>query len=359
MGVVFRHSAPPGLLAFALVFFGLAQLCSSQERKETEPSPSAVQKKAVQEKDAQPSTNKQEKKESPGKTAAPSKTGTTLGDEPVLITTDLISFNVTVTDIYGRFVSGLPKSAFTVVDEKVPQEITFFSDDDAPVSVGIVYDVSGSMSGEKIRRSREALAHFLETSHQQDEYFLIGFNQRVQLLLDKTRDSKAILDKLMFVNTHGTTAFYDACYVGVEKVQRGTHPKRALLVISDGQDNNSRYTFSDLRRQLKESDVIVYGIGIEGRNDGSLGMEGESILTELASVSGGKAFFPNTSAEMDDVFERIAVELRHQYAIGYKPTNFTADGKWHRIKVKIHPPRGLPHLSVRSKDGYYALTTPR
>jgi len=283
-------------------------------------------------------------------------------DKGVVITnTDLITFTVTVTDTYGRYVSGLGKNAFTVLDEKKPQEITFFSDDDAPVSVGVLFDVSGSMSGDKIKRAREALSKFIQTSHNSDEYFLIAFNSRAQLLLDKTRDGNAVLDKLTFVQTRNNTALYDACYLGVEKVQRGAHPKRALLLISDGQDNNSRYTFNELRRLLKESDVTLYGVGIlSGSDSGSqMGMEGQGILDELASVSGGKAFFPRSNAEMDDIFEQIALELRHQYSIGYKPVNFTNDGRWHKIKVKVTPPRGLPRLFVRSKEGYYAIPSSR
>jgi len=282
-------------------------------------------------------------------------------DGPVIVNTDLITFTVTVTDTYGRYVSGLGKNAFTVLDEKKPQEITFFSDDDAPVSVGVIFDVSGSMSGDKIKRARDALSKFVQTSHNSDEYFLITFNQRAQLLLDRTRDGNAVLDKLTFVQTRNNTALYDACYLGVEKVQRGAHPKRALLLISDGQDNNSRYTFSELRRLLKESDVVLYGVGILSGNDAGsqMGMEGQGILDELASVSGGKAFFPRSNAEMDDIFEQIALELRHQYSIGYKPVNFTNDGRWHKIKVKVTPPRGLPHLFVRAKEGYYALPSSR
>jgi len=290
------------------------------------------------------------------------KPGTELDQKGVVITnTDLITFTVTVTDTYGRYVSGLGKSAFTVLDEKKPQEITFFSDDDAPVSVGVLFDVSGSMGGDKIKRARDALSKFIQTSHNMDEYFLIAFNSRAQLLLDKTRDGNAVLDKLTFVQTRNNTALYDACYLGVEKVQRGAHPKRALLLISDGQDNNSRYTFNELRRLLKESDVTLYGIGILSGSDAgsSMGMEGQGILDELASVSGGKAFFPRSNAEMDDIFEQIALELRHQYSIGYKPTNFMNDGRWHKIKVKVTPPRGLPRLFVRSKEGYYAVPNAR
>ena len=289
------------------------------------------------------------------------KSTSDFGQGPVITNTDLITVTVTVTDTYGRYVSGLGKGAFTILDEKKPQEITYFSDDDSPVSVGVIFDVSGSMGGDKIKRARDALSKFIQTSHNMDEYFLIAFNSRAQLLLDKTRDGNQVLDKLTFVQTRNNTALYDACYLGVEKVQRGAHPKRALLLISDGQDNNSRYTFGELRRLLKESDVTLYGIGILSGSDAgsSMGMEGQGILDELASVSGGKAFFPRSNAEMDDIFEQIALELRHQYSIGYKPVNFTNDGRWHKIKVRVTPPRGLPRLFVRSKEGYYAVPSSR
>ncbi|HZI88373.1 MAG TPA: VWA domain-containing protein [Pyrinomonadaceae bacterium] len=300
------------------------------------------------------------KTDAAGNPSPQQKMGTEL-DGPVIVNTDLITLTVTVTDTYGRYVSGLSKKAFTILDEKQPQEITYFSDDDSPVSVGVIFDVSGSMSGEKIKNAREALSKFIQTSHNSDEYFLIAFNSRAQLLLDRTRDGNAVLDKLTFVQTKNNTALYDACYLGVEKVQRGLHPKRALLLISDGQDNNSRYTFNELRRLLKESDVVLYGVGIlSGGDSGSaLGMEGQGILDELASVSGGKAFFPRSALEMDDIFEQIALELRHQYSIGYKPSNFSNDGKWRKIKVKVTPPRGLPRLFVRSKEGYYAIPNSR
>jgi Ca-activated chloride channel homolog len=279
-----------------------------------------------------------------------------VSNEPVLVNTDLISFNVTVTDIYGRFVSGLSKKAFAVYDDKEAEDITFFSDDDAPLSIGVVFDLTGSMSGEKVNRAKEALSHFFETSLDKDEYFLITLQSgRAFLTMDRTRDSKTILEKLTFVQTKGNTAFYDGVYLAAERVQHGTYPKRAVLVISDGQDNNSRYTFNDLRKMLKESDVAIYSVGIEETGNGSLAMEGSGILDEISGVSGGKAFFPRTNAEMDDIFEQIALELRHQYAIGYRPKEFKPDGRWHHIKVKVIPPRGLPRLFVRNKEGYFAL----
>jgi Ca-activated chloride channel family protein len=282
-------------------------------------------------------------------------------DKPEIIHADLITMTVTVTDTYGRFVTGLGKNAFTLFDDKSQQEITFFSDEDAPVSLGVVFDVSGSMGGDKINKAREALAKFIDTSHARDEYFLIGFNQRAQLLLDRTRDSDSLMQKLTFVQTKGQTALYDACYLGVERVSRiGAHKKRAILLISDGQDNSSRYTFKELTRLLKESDVIIYAVGIvDGHDDSQLGYGGRAILEELAGVSGGKAFFPSTSAEMNDTFERIALELRTQYSIGYRPTNFANDGKWHKLKIKVQPPRGFPRLFVRGREGYFANATPR
>ena len=280
--------------------------------------------------------------------------------EPVIVHTDLVTLTVTVTDTYGRFVTGLGQNAFSITDDKTPQQITFFSDEDAPVSLGIVFDVSGSMSGDKIAKAREALAKFIDTSHSRDEYFLIGFNNRAQLLLDKTRNSDSLLDKLTYVQTKGQTALYDATYLGVERVSRGTHTKRAILLISDGQDNSSRYTFTELRRLLKESDVIIYAVGIvDGHDDSALGYTGRAILEELSGVSGGKAFFPSTSAEMNDTFERIALELRTQYSIGYRPTSFANDGRWHKLKIKVQPPRGFPRLFVRGREGYFASATPK
>ncbi|HXG83834.1 MAG TPA: VWA domain-containing protein [Pyrinomonadaceae bacterium] len=276
--------------------------------------------------------------------------------KPISVKTDLVTMTLTVTDLYGRFVSGLSKDAFKVFDNNQEQEITFFSDTDAPISIGILFDVSGSMSGEKIAKSRKALERFIGTSHPSDEYFLIAFNSRAQLLLDRTRDGESVLQKLTLVEPKSNTALYDACYLGIERVTSGTRQKKALLIISDGQDNASRYSFNEVRRLMKESDVTVYAVGIMGGGDSgsALGMQGQSFLDELTSVTGGKSFYPQTDVELDEIFERIALELRHQYSIGFTPNDFTPDGKWHKTKVKVNPPRGLPRLTVRSREGYYA-----
>ena len=277
-------------------------------------------------------------------------------DRPVKVKTDLVTLTLTVTDQYGRYVSGLDKNAFSIKDNNEPQDIQFFSDSDAPVSVGILFDVSGSMAGEKILKARQALSRFILTSHPSDEYFLIAFNSRAQLLLDRTRDGDAVLQKLSLVQPSKNTALYDAVYLGVERVTRGSHEKKALLIISDGQDNSSRYNFNEVRRLIKESDVVTYAVGILGNSDSSslLGMQGQAFLDEMTSVTGGKSFYPQSDVEMDEIFERIALELRHQYSLGYIPKDFRPDGKWRRVKVKVKPPRGLPRLSVRGRDGYYA-----
>lgn len=275
-------------------------------------------------------------------------------DDDVRLTRDAVTVHVTVSDPYGRFVTGLEKSHFEIYDDKLKQEIEFFSDDDVPVTLGIVYDVSGSMTT-KLQRSMYALRRFVETSHNDDEFFLVGFNQRAQLVRDFSTSGESVVNSLTLVTPQGKTALYDAAYLGVEKAKQGRHTKRALLVISDGQDNSSRYTFNELRTLVKEADVQLYSIGVLDVSDGTLGLAGQAILEELSRVTGGRAFFPQSDEELVDVCTQIALELRHQYSIGYYPTTNIRDGRWHKIKVKVDPPAGLPRLSVRAKEGYFGL----
>lgn len=296
-----------------------------------------------------------------------SQAGEAAGDERIVVETNLVSLTVTVTDKNGRHVPDLDRTAFSITDEKVPQEISYFSDDDAPASVGVIFDASRSMYGVKLRHAREALSRFIRTSHESDEYFLIAFNSRAQLLLDKTSDGRAVLDQLTRVETEGYTALYDAVNLGLAQMKTGAHRKRVLLVISDGEDNYSRCTYKELKKFLQESDVVIYSIGI--LDDDYLMLpyfipnpsmtKGRSNLDGLSKVSGGQAFFPSSPAEMDEAFERIAVELRHQYSIGFRPSNFKNDGVWHRVRVKVTPPQGQPRLFVRSREGYYARADPK
>ncbi len=278
-------------------------------------------------------------------------------DETLNINTDLITFNVSVSDNYGRAVAGLKKKDFNIFDNGNGQEIHFFGDEDTPASIGIIFDTSGSMSENKINQAKEALANFIQTSHPRDEFFLIDFNSRTEVLLDRTRDSDSILRKFTYVEPKGNTALFDAVYLGLEKVMNGSHPKKIILVISDGEDNNSRYTYKELRQRLIETDVTIYAIGVGGLLSSGKGrLSGRDTLSELSSTSGGKAFFPKGSVEMNEAFERMALEIRHLYSISYYPSSFIADGKWHRLRVKVNFPLGTPRLTVRNRAGYYAGT---
>ncbi len=355
-----RISTPSVVIALALFF------CFIAVRVEQ-----AAQQESQQNKSADKTSNSQspEQKKEPTPTPAPATTGkqsplqqiqSQFGDQQgqgtFIERTDLVSLPVTVTDTYNRLVTGLDKRHFEVFEDKVKQDISFFSDDDAPLSLGIVFDVSGSMKG-KLDRARESLKAFVQTSHNDDDFFLIGFNQRANLLAEFT-DGDSLTNKLTLVDTTGQTALYDAVYLGIEKVKQGRHNRHALLLISDGQDNSSRYTYGELRKQLKEAGVQIYCIGIVelgGGAGGSLDMQGQAILEEISQVTGGKAFFPRSAAELEDATTRIALELRHQYSIGYNPTNVKRDGQWHKIKVSVKGPKGLSNLRVQHKEGYYAV----
>jgi Ca-activated chloride channel family protein len=285
-----------------------------------------------------------------------SRSGETLIKEQ----TQVVTLAVTVTDPYHRLVAGLEKQNFEIYEDKVKQQVEYFSCDDVPASIGVVFDLSGSMKG-KVGRAREALKAFIETSHDDDDVFLIGFNQRAELITDFA-DGGTILSHLTLTNPKGQTALYDAAYLGVEKVKQGRHAKRVLLLISDGQDNSSRYSYSELRKLLKEADVQIYCIGIVeigGGAGSAFDLQGQSLLEEIARVTGGKAFFPRSGVELEDITTRIALELRHQYSLGYVSTNEQNDGKWRKIKVRVNPPRGIPQLSVRAKEGYYAVPLSR
>lgn len=281
---------------------------------------------------------------------APVRTG---GEGPVIVNTDLVSITVAVTDRGGRHFNGLDKDAFSLYDDNVLQEISFFSDADTPISFAIIFDTSGSMSGDKIMRASEALAGFVETTHREDEYFLISFSDRARLLLDGTGDADAVLNKFTYAQPHGETALYDATYLGIEKVTGGTRARRAVLLITDGNDTCSRYTFKELRRSLQEADAILYAVGILGTSRFEARV-GRRALKELASVSGGQAFFPNDAAALNEAFERIALDLRSQYSIGYRPTDLTRKVKWHRLKINVTSLNRPQRLLVRNREGFYA-----
>lgn len=273
--------------------------------------------------------------------------------ESIAINTQLVSLQVSVTDKEGRFIAGLEPDRFAIYEDGVRQEISYFSDQDTPATIGIVLDVSGSMTDEKIRHAREALARFIQTSHEEDEYFLVGFNDHAQTLLAGVRGTEALLARVAAIKPQGNTALYDAVALGLAQVAYGHFSKRALLVISDGEDNHSRLDFGQVRKRLREADVTIYTILIGPLLPRS---SGGAIMQNLASASGGKSYFPSNAEKMSEAFEQIALELRSQYSVGYVPTNLSADGRWRRIKIKVTLPDALPRLIVRSRKGYFAIT---
>jgi len=271
-------------------------------------------------------------------------------DGHITISTELVSLTVTVMDKRGRYASGLERDSFTVYEDEVQQEIGFFSNLDSPASIGVIFDVSSSMSGEKMSRSKMALARFIQTSHPEDEYSLITFNDSAHLLFDRERDGGTLLSQFSGASPDGNTALYDAVALGIETLARSRYTKRALIVISDGEDNRSRSTFNEIKRRMQESGVTAYTIVIGPLLPRS---NGRVVMNQLAAVSGGKSFFPNNLAGLSESFEQIALELRHQYSIGYVPANITNDGRWRRLKVIVTPPAESPRLIVRSRKGYY------
>jgi len=261
---------------------------------------------------------------------------------------------VTITDPLNRLVTGLDKENFTIFQDKDKQVIQNFSSEDAPVSIGIIFDMSGSM-GSKIERAREAVSEFLKTANPQDEFFLITFADEPEQLSDFSESVPDLESRLIFTAPKGRTALLDAIYLGVHKMRNAKYAKKALLIISDGGDNHSRYTEGEIRSLVKESDVMIYAIGIYDHNfptdEERLGPQ---LLSDIAETTGGRAFTIDNPNDLADVATKIGIELRNQYVLGYRPSNPTHDGKWHRIKVKLIPPKGLPPLRVYAKTGYYA-----
>jgi len=263
---------------------------------------------------------------------------------------ETVFVKVSVTDPLNRYVTGLEKEHFKIYEDNVEQAITHFSQQSAPISAGIIFDVSASMKdNNNIRKAKNAIARFLESGNPEDENFLITFNNKANLAQDFTDQSTSLQNEAAFQKPGGTTALYDAVYMGLDKIKEGRREKKALIIITDGEDNSSRYSAGEVREFAKEMDVQVYAIGEEG----TLGT-GRFEIQNIVNLTGGRAFFPNNFGELDYYIDLIHAELRSQYVLGYNPTNKTHDGKWRRIKVKLDAPQGLPKLIVKAKEGYNA-----
>ncbi len=277
--------------------------------------------------------------------------------EVIKVDVEMALINVTVTDPTGRMVTGLDREHFLVKEDKKQQVIAQFGAEDAPLSLAVVFDASGSM-GYKMTKAREAVAQFFKTVNPEDEFFLVQFNNRPELVTSFTTSLEDIQSRLTFVRSKGRTALLDAIYLALNEMKSAKNNQKALLVISDGGDNSSRYTPREIKRIVRESDVQIYAIGIyepystRGRTPEEAA--GPSLLTEIAESTGGRQFAVQNVNELPDIAEKIGIELRNQYVIGYIPENSQRDGKWRRVKVEIKKIRGMPELRAYYRNGYYA-----
>jgi Ca-activated chloride channel family protein len=267
---------------------------------------------------------------------------------------DMVLVPITVTDPMNRLVTGLEKEDFNIFENNGEQKIATFASEDAPVSIGIVFDLSGSMTS-KLIRARESILQFIKTANPEDEFFVIGFNDRPELIEDFTNSVEDIEARLATVRSGHRTALLDAIYFGVEKMKEARHQRKALLVVSDGGDNRSRYTEGEVRAQVRESDTEIYSIGIfDAYAATPEERTGPQLLNDLSEETGGRLYRVDDLSEMGDIAEKISTELRNQYVIGYTPKDLHRDGKWRKVKVKLNPPPGLPPLTVHARTGYYA-----
>lgn len=266
--------------------------------------------------------------------------------DKIVLNTRLVNLTVSVNDKLGRFVAGLSKEDFEIFDDNIKQDIAFFSDDDAPISLGIVYDVSGSM-GDFSSRSLSMLRYFFDNSHKEDEFYAYSFNNRVQMVQDFTSLPEALLNRVTFIKAEGSTALFDATYAAVEKVREGRHHKKVILIFSDGEENSSRYSGRELQNLLRENDVQIYAIGMSEISSGA------GTLKFIAEPTGGQALFPFDYASAEVVYTRLALMLRRQYVIGFYPSNVTSGTTWHKLHVRIKAPKQLGKLKLSYKNGYW------
>ena len=259
----------------------------------------------------------------------------------------------------NRFVLGLGRQDFRVLEDGREQQVKQFSDEDAPLSVGLLVDTSGSM-GPKIETSRKAVAQFLKTMNAQDEAFLIEFSDRADVAVPFTRNANELQSKLVSVEPQGLTALLDAVHLGIREMKKAKNPRKALLIISDGGDNNSRYTATEIKDLVREADVQIYAMGEFEPFDffglTAAELSGPHLLSELAEQTGGHAFAASRPSDLPGIATRIGIELRNQYVLAYYPLNHERNGKFRKVEVKLEQPKGLPLLKAHWRPGYYAPT---
>jgi VWFA-related protein len=274
----------------------------------------------------------------------------------IRINVDLKLIPVTVTDARARAITGLQKNNFKLFEDKTEQVISHFASEDEPVSIGLLFDSSGSM-GPKLSRSREAVSEFLKAANPQDEFFLVLFSDRARLATGFTTNADEITRRLDVTESKGRTAMFDGVHLALHQIKEARYSRKAILIISDGGDNHSRYTFGSIMSELREADVQVYSIGIleplVRRNSLEI-VSGPTLLDQIAQATGGRLFEANNPVDLREAASRIGTALRNQYLLGYLPANSSPVGKYHRLEVRIERPKGFPPLRVSFPSGYYA-----
>jgi VWFA-related protein len=270
---------------------------------------------------------------------------------------NLVLIPVSVTDTLNRFVLGLRKQDFHLFDDGVEQSIAHLSGEDVPLSVGLAFDISGSMDY-KLTTSREAAKLFLKALNPEDEAFLVEFNDTVKLSSAFSTGGQQIGTALDNVQPGGLTALLDAVKFSFSEMKNAKNARKAILVISDGGDNHSTYTAAQIEALVRQADVEVYAIGVfDPLMTFTLTPEeisGPRLLSEIASQTGGRAFAAAVAGDLPSVAARVAIELRNQYVLGYYPSNRARDGKYHTVEVKVPQPAGMPSLKAHWRQGYYA-----
>jgi Ca-activated chloride channel family protein len=273
------------------------------------------------------------------------------------VDSNLVLIPVLVTDAADRPVTGLERQHFRILDDRTEQVISHFTAEDIPVSIGLVFDSSGSM-GIKLKKSQAAVMQFLRTANPADEFSLVQLNDRAQLIQGFTDRIQDIQSRLMFIGSKGRTALLDAIVLSLNEMRHARHTRKAILIISDGGDNNSRYTTSELKARLREADVQVYSIGImeplPARARSPEEMEGAALMSGFAQQTGGQFFEVNDPDELPGIAVRVGAALRNQYVLGYVPSTDMRDGRYHRVQVKINRAKGGPPLRLSFRSGYFA-----
>lgn len=262
------------------------------------------------------------------------------------VDTNLVLVPVTVNDELNHPVAGLEKNNFRILDDKVEQLITTLSTEDEPIAMGLVFDTSGSMRG-TFSDGRRATSQFLQLANPEDEFFLVEFDSAPRLTIPLTYDTGGIRAEILMTHSGGSTALFDALYMAINEMRKSKKTKKAIILFSDGGENHSRYTQRELDNLVRESDVLIYTVLVAGAD------ANPSLMSRIAEMTGAHGYFAD-SQELPDIAQKICIELRNRYVLGYAPQDQPRDGRYHHIEVKLLPPRGLGKLKAHWRLGYYA-----